>query len=77
MPIKKWIKQYCIAWPLLVVFLGAVQYLKGRSIDYSIEFGLIWASVSLAIFAFVRIKNYRRGTDCALCNDLPSQNNKQ
>ncbi|MBC3767093.1 hypothetical protein [Neptunicella marina] len=77
MPVKKWITQYSIAWPLLVVLLGGIQYLKGRSTEYSIEFGLIWASVSLAIFAYVRVKNFRRGTDCALCNDLPARDNKQ
>ena len=60
MPIKKWIFQYCIALPLVFVLLTGVQYLKGRSPAYAIEFGLIWSVISVAIFAARRAYNYRK-----------------
>ena len=74
MPIKKWIVQYAIAFPIIFVLLAGVQYLKGQSVYYSIEFGLIWAFVSLLIFAIRRFYNYRKQIHCALCNDLPNNN---
>jgi len=36
MPIKKWAVQYAIALPIIFVLLAGVQYLKGRSLEYSI-----------------------------------------
>lgn len=71
MPIKKWIIQYTIALPLVFVILGAVQYLKGRGLAYAIEFGLLWATISVVIFALTRAYNFRRNIQCSLCNDLP------
>lgn len=74
MPIKKWIVQYVIALPIIFALLAGVQYLKGRSIEYSIEFGILWALVSVAIFAVRRCYNYRKNIDCTVCNDLPNNN---
>ena len=72
MPIRKWILQYLIALPLLFVMLAGVQYLKGRGLDYAISFGLLWAPVTLGIFAVTRVYYFRKGQACQLCNDLPS-----
>lgn len=74
MPIKKWIVQYAIALPIIFVLLTSVQYLKGRSLEYSIGFGISWALVSVAIFAIRRSYNYRKNINCAVCNDLPNNN---
>ena len=74
MPIKKWIFQYSIALPVIFVLLASVQYLKGRSLEYSIKFGVLWALISVAIFAIRRFYNYRKNINCAVCNDLPSNN---
>ncbi|GEN44113.1 hypothetical protein RB215_07400 [Pseudoalteromonas sp. HL-AS2] len=74
MPIKKWIVQYAIALPIVFSLLTSVQYLKGRSLEYSIEFGILWAWVSVTIFAIRRFYNYRKNINCAVCNDLPDKN---
>ena len=72
MPIKKWIIQYSVALPLLFIIFAGVQYLKGRTIEYSIEFGIIWSILSVAAFALRRVYNYRKNINCAICNDLPN-----
>ena len=54
--------------------LAVVQYLKGQSLEYSLEFGVTWAVISIGIFALRRIYNYRKNINCALCNDLPNSN---
>lgn len=74
MPIRKWITQYAIALPIIFVLLAGIQYLKGQSLAYSIEFGVFWSLVSVAIFAIRRIYNYRKNIHCAVCNDLPNNN---
>jgi len=71
MPIKKWVKQYLIALPILFSIFAGVQYFKGRALDYSIEFGVIWALVAISIFALTRAFNFRKNKPCAVCNDLP------
>ena len=73
MPIRKWIFQYAISLPIIVIILMGVQYLKGRSLDYSIEFGVIWGFISVTIFAIRRYYNYRKNIQCAVCNDLPKE----
>ena len=75
MAIKKWIYQYAIALPVIFVILAGVQYLKGRSVEYSIEFGIIWSIISISVFAIRRIYNYRKNINCAICNDLPNSTN--
>ena len=74
MPIKKWIFQYAIALPIVFVLLAGVQFLKGRSLEYSIEFGVLWSLISVVIFAIRRFYNYRQNINCAVCNDIPNNN---
>jgi len=71
MPIKKWLFQYSLALPVIFVLLAGVQYLKGRSVEYSLEFGVLWALISVAVFAMRRLYNYRKNINCIICNDLP------
>lgn len=73
MPIKKWLIQYSIALPLLFTLFATLQYVRGRSLAYSIEFGLMWAVISIAVFAARRIYNYKMQIHCAICDDLPSK----
>ena len=76
MPIKKWILQYLVALPVIFLLLAGVQYLKGRSLNYAVEFGLLWAVVSIGIFALRRYYNYRKNIHCAVCNDLAEKDSK-
>ncbi len=71
MPLKKWIFQYAVALPAIFSLLACVQYLKGRSVEYSLEFGVLWAFISVTVFAVRRIYNYRKNVNCIICNDLP------
>lgn len=74
MPVKKWIYQYSVALPLVFILLAGVQYWKGRTIEYSIEFGILWSVLSVLVFALRRAYNYRKNINCAVCNDLPVEN---
>ncbi|NMH58689.1 hypothetical protein [Alteromonas ponticola] len=72
MPITKWLVQYSIAFPLIFLLLAGVQYLKGHAIAYSIEFGLLWTTLSITVFALRRAYIFRKNVHCHLCNDLPA-----
>ncbi|SEK32010.1 hypothetical protein SAMN05216262_10161 [Colwellia chukchiensis] len=74
MPIKKWIFQYVIALPIIFVLLASIQYFKGRTLEYSIEFGVLWAWVSVTVFAIRRYYNYRKNINCRVCNDISNSN---
>lgn len=71
MPIRKWIIQYLIAVPVVALLLGGVQMLKGRELEYAVEFGLLWGFISATIFLATRIYYYKKGLYCKVCNDLP------
>ena len=73
MPIKKWVIQGSIAFPLLFGLLAGVQYVKGRGIEYSIEFGVIWSLISIALFFGSRVYYFKKGLYCKVCNDFPEQ----
>lgn len=77
MPIKKWILQYATMLAALAVALALVQYLKGRNLEYSVEFGILWAFLATTIFLGTRIYYYRKNIYCAVCNDLPETGNRR
>lgn len=70
MPIKRWLIQFAWQMPLLALILGGLQYLRGRGPDYSIEFGLIWGTLSAAIYLATRIYYFRKGMYCKVCKDI-------
>lgn len=73
MPLKKWAIQYSIAFPFVCALLGGLQFIRGRSLEYSIEFGVLWALISIAVFALRRAYNYKMHIHCGICDDLPQQ----
>lgn len=77
MPIKKWIIQYLIATPVVAMLLGGIQMLKGRELEYAVEFGLLWGVISTTIFIATRIYYYKKGLYCKVCNDLPKPERSQ
>lgn len=77
MPIKKWILQYSLAFPMLFALFSGVQYIKGQTVFYSVTFGLTWAFISIAIFAIRRAYNFKKNIDCQLCNDLNQRDGQQ
>lgn len=72
MPIKKWLVQYTIALPIVFAVLALVQYWKGRSLEYAVEFGVLWAFISIAVYAITRLYYFRKSINCSICNDLPA-----
>lgn len=70
-PIKKWIFQYVVMLLILFTLFSVVQYLKGRGLEYALEFGALWAFITSTIFLAVRIKNFKNRIACKVCNDLP------
>lgn len=68
MPIKKWLLQAIILLPVLFLVFAAVQYLKGRGMEYSMQFGIFWSTVSTAVFFATRIYYYRKGLVCKVCD---------
>ncbi|MCW8108721.1 SoxR reducing system RseC family protein [Alteromonas ponticola] len=77
MPLKKWLLQYSFAFPLLFLILAGVQYLKGHTVIYSMEFGLLWTAISIIVFALRRAYFFRKKINCQLCNDLPANNTQK
>lgn len=73
MPVRKWMFQYLMMLLTLSALFSGVQYLKGRGLEYALEFGVLWAFISSTIFLVVRIRNYKNRVACQLCNDLPEQ----
>ncbi|AOE50367.1 hypothetical protein [Kangiella sediminilitoris] len=73
LPWKKWIIQYAMMAAVLFVLLAGVQYLKGKSIDYSIEFGVLWALITSTIFLATRTYYFKKNIACQVCNDLPTE----
>ncbi|MDC8831332.1 hypothetical protein [Alteromonas gilva] len=71
MPVKKWLRQYAIALPVLCGIFTLSQYLKGHALEDALAFAVFWACVSLVIFALTRAYNFHQNRYCALCNDLP------
>ncbi len=76
MPLKKWTLQYLIAFPLLFAIFSSVQYFKGQTVSYSLNFGLAWAFIVIFIFAVRRTYNFKKRIRCDICNDIPSDTNK-
>ena len=69
MPIKKWLIQYLLALPLVFLLLAGIQYLKNRGLEYSIQFGLLWAFISVSIFFAARGYYFRKGMHCKISNE--------
>lgn len=71
MPVRKWLFQYIVMVPAAAVFLGLVQFMKGRSPEYAVAFGALWGAVSVTLFFAVRIHHFRKNRYCRICRDLP------
>ena len=77
MPIKKWILQYSLAFPMLFTLFSGVQYIKGQTVSYSVTFDLTWAFIAIAIFNIRRAYNFKKNIDCQLSNDLNQRDAQQ
>jgi hypothetical protein len=74
MPTSFWIKRFFTVFRSAFVIIGAVQLLKGRSLEYSVTEAAIWAGIAAAIFIVARYFQARKNIPCALCKDTPESN---
>ncbi|MGH9586423.1 MAG: hypothetical protein ACRD3F_05690 [Acidobacteriaceae bacterium] len=63
-----WIRRYLLAFVSAFVVIGGAQYLKGHTLRYAITQGLIWGTITAAIYVAAAIHRFRKGCACA---DLP------
>ena len=70
MPVKKWIVQYIIAFVVCFLIFATVQYLKGRGINYALNFGALWSFLAVSVYFIRRVYNFRKNISCGLCNDI-------
>ncbi len=73
MPIRKWATQYVLILLSLFVVFASAQTLKGRELEYSVQFGALWSFIATSLYFARRIQNYRKSIHCALCNDLSTE----
>lgn len=71
MGIAFWIRRFLVVFAGAFVAIAAMQLLKGRTAVHAATEGLIWATVSAAVFVAARMLQSRRGRHCALCRDTP------
>ncbi|HSY28513.1 MAG TPA: hypothetical protein VK832_13480 [Burkholderiaceae bacterium] len=70
-----WIKRFFTVAAIACAVISIAQWLKGNSLYYSIEQGLIWGAASAAVFTGSRIYRSGKGQHCAICNDIPDVKN--
>ena len=66
-----WVRRFVTVLAGAFVVIAAVQLLKGHPAAHAASEGLLWATVSAAVFVGARIAQSRRGRHCALCRDTP------
>lgn len=71
-PWARWLRQALVMLIVISPVFALIQFLKGHSLEYSLEFGAFWGVISTVIFSLTRAYNYKRNIYCALCNDLPA-----
>lgn len=71
MPTSFWIKRFLKVFLLAFAIIGAVQLLKGNSLEYAVTEAAIWAGIAASIFIVTRYLKARKNIPCALCKDTP------
>lgn len=68
-----WIKRAVLVFSCVTLLLFVVQLIKGYSTIEAIEYALLWAFISTAIFMATRLYYARKGVACAICQDTPEK----
>ena len=66
-----WIRRFLTVFAIAFVLIVGAQFLRRRTISDSVIQGLIWSTISSAIFTASRLYHARQGRHCALCRDTP------
>lgn len=66
-----WIRRTATVFAMIAAVLFVVSLLNGRGVAGSLEFTVLWASASTAVFIGSRLYQTSRGRQCELCQDIP------
>jgi hypothetical protein len=69
----KSVTQFLWVCGTMIMFLAAIELLKGHSVAEALPFAASWGFLSAAIFAGSRYYQARKGVRCALCDDLSQE----
>lgn len=65
-----WIKRYLLAAVPLFAILALVEVVKGSTAKEDFISAAVWALAAAAIFVGATYRRYRKGLDCAACDDV-------
>ena len=71
MNLRHWLRLYASSFACAFVVIALAQAAKGHSLRYALVQGLIWATITAAVFVAAAIHRWRRARYCALCGDAP------
>jgi hypothetical protein len=70
MGIGFWIGRYLLAGLPLFGILALVEWLKGSKQPIDYLSAAVWAALAAAIFTGAAYRRYKKGLECAACDDL-------
>jgi hypothetical protein len=73
---KFWIIRALKVFSIVFVLLFIVQLFKQQSIEDSVLFAITWSFLATLVFIGSRLYQSRKGIECALCDDMPTPDDK-
>lgn len=58
--IQKWALQYLLMAIVLCPIFSTVQFIKGQTLEYALQFGLIWSLITSTVFLLARYKGSKK-----------------
>ncbi len=72
-----WIRRSLVVFAAVFAVLFVVSLLKGRGVEGGLAFSALWALITTAVFTVARVYQSRRGQACALCDDIPAEQDER
>ncbi|MEO6749931.1 MAG: hypothetical protein ABI294_10090 [Casimicrobiaceae bacterium] len=71
------LRRFLLVFALASVIIGGAQLLTGRTRDYSLTQGFLWAAIAASIATLVNIVRSHSSRHCAVCGDAPDESAPQ
>ncbi|HEY5366526.1 MAG TPA: hypothetical protein VIL19_08625 [Casimicrobiaceae bacterium] len=71
MGIAFWVRRFLLVFAIAAVLICVAQLLKGRTLDYSLAQGFLWAAIAASVATLVNVVRSRNRRHCAVCGDAP------